>query len=203
MKNWVDPEAKAEAERYENPIPSRTLILETIEQLNAPQSHADLVEHFQIADQKSIDALSHRLIAMVRDGQLMKDGFKFQRMADQPSHEATVYINSKGFGTANIAGHDDLLLPERELRQVFNGDRVKVQQTSVDRKGKAWGFISEVVQRRVKQIIGKVSQHDGEYFIQPGNPNAHQPITLEKELIEHAKLKLGDSVRVAIADHHE
>ncbi len=33
MKNWVDPEAKAEAERYENPIPSRTLILETIETL--------------------------------------------------------------------------------------------------------------------------------------------------------------------------
>ena len=43
MKNWVDPEAKAEAERYENPIPSRTLILETIETLQAAQSHADLV----------------------------------------------------------------------------------------------------------------------------------------------------------------
>ena len=26
MKNWVDPEAKAEAERYDNPIPSRILI---------------------------------------------------------------------------------------------------------------------------------------------------------------------------------
>ena len=43
MKNWVDPEAKAEAERYENPIPSRTLIQETIEQLNTPLSHADFV----------------------------------------------------------------------------------------------------------------------------------------------------------------
>ena len=54
MKNWVDPEAKAEAERYENPIPSRTLILETIETLQVAQSHADLVEHFAIADQKSM-----------------------------------------------------------------------------------------------------------------------------------------------------
>jgi Exoribonuclease R len=135
MKNWVDPEAKAEAERYDNPIPSRTLILETIEEKTA-LSHADLVEYFEIADQKSIDALSHRLIAMVRDGQLMKDGYKFQIAAEQPEHEATVYINSKGSGTANISGEDDLLLPERELRQVFNGDRVKVRQTSVDRKGK-------------------------------------------------------------------
>lgn len=201
MKNWVDPEAKAEAERYDNPIPSRTLILESIEKLQQAQSHADLVEYFEIADQKSIDALSHRLIAMVRDGQLMKDGFKFQLAAEQPTHEATVYINSKGLGSAHIDGQNDILLPERELRLVFNGDRVKVRQTSVDRKGKAWGFIIEVQQRRVKQIIGKLSMYDGEYFIQPGNPNSHQPVTLEKELVEHAKLNLGDSVRVAIDDY--
>lgn len=201
MKNWVDPEAKAEAERYDNPIPSRTLILESIEKLQHAQSHADLVEYFEIADQKSIDALSHRLIAMVRDGQLMKDGFKFQLAAEQPTHEATVYINSKGLGSAHIDGQNDILLPERELRLVFNGDRVKVRQTSVDRKGKAWGFITEVQQRRVKQIIGKLSMYDGEYFIQPGNPNSHQPVTLEKELVEHAKLNLGDSVRVAIDDY--
>ena len=110
MKNWVDPEAKAEAERYDNPIPSRTLILETIEEKTA-LSHADLVEYFEIADQKSIDALSHRLIAMVRDGQLMKDGYKFQIAAEQPEHEATVYINSKGSGAANLSGAGDLLLP--------------------------------------------------------------------------------------------
>ena len=158
--NWVDPEAKAEAQRYDNPIPSRTLILTTLEQLKTAQSHAELVDHFNIPDQKSIDALNHRLSAMVRDGQLMKDGFKYQPATDLPSHEATVYINSKGLGTANIAGQDDVLLPERELRLVFNGDRVKVRQTSVDRKGKAWGFITEVVQRRVKQIIGKVAEHE-------------------------------------------
>lgn len=201
MKNWVDPEAKAEAERYDNPIPSRILILETIENKKQPLSHSDLVEIFEIADQKSIEALSHRLSAMVRDGQLMKDGFKFQLMADQPVHDATVYINAKGLGSASLDGEgkkDEMLLPERELRQVFHGDRVKVQQTSIDRKGKAWGYITEVTQRRVKQIIGKLAEYEGEYFIQPAAPNAHQPITLEKELVEHAKVKVGDSVRVEI-----
>lgn len=201
MKNWVDPEAKAEAERYENPIPSRTLILETIEKSAQPQSHTDLVEQFEIVDQKSMDALSHRLIAMVRDGQLMKDGYKFQIAAEQPTYEATAYINSKGIGTAQINGQENLFLAERELRLVFNGDQIKVRQTSVDRKGKAWGFITEVVQHRVKQIIGKVAMYDGEYFIQPSAPNAHQPITLEKELIEHAQVKLGDAVRIAIDDY--
>ncbi len=201
MKNWVDPEAKAEAERYDNPIPSRILIQKTIEQLQAPQSHADLVEHFEIQDQKSIDALNHRLIAMVRDGQLVKDGFKFQLVADLPTYEATVYINTKGMGIAQIDGQDNLYLPERELRLVFNGDRVRVRQTSTDRKGKAWGFITEVIQRRVKQIIGQLKMYEGEYFIQPSMPNQHQPITLEKELIDHAKINLGNMVRVAIDDY--
>ncbi|OTG84802.1 ribonuclease R [Acinetobacter sp. ANC 4648] len=202
MKNWIDPEAKAEAERYDNPIPSRTLILETIEQQKTPLSHADLVEHFNIADERSIEALSHRLSAMVRDGQLMKDGFKFQLMADQPTVDATVYVNNKGMGVASLDGKkDEMLLPERELRQVFHGDRIKVSQTSVDRKGKAWGFIHEITQRRVKQLIGKLAIHDGEYFVQPSHPNAHQPITLEKELIEHAKANIGDALRVEIDDY--
>lgn len=201
MKNWVDPEAKAEAERYDNPIPSRTLILTSLEKLETPQSHAELVDHFNLQDQKSIEALSHRLSAMVRDGQLGKDGLKFQLMTDQPTHDATVYINSKGLGSAHIDGQDDLLLPERELRLVFNGDRVKVRQTSVDRKGKAWGHIAEVMQHRVKQVIGKLAEHEGEYFIQPSTPNSHQPITLEKQLIEHAQAKVGDSLRVAIDDY--
>lgn len=201
MKNWIDPEAKAEAERYDNPIPSRTLILTTLEQLDLPQSHAELVDHFDIHDQKSIDALSHRLIAMVRDGQLSKDGFKFQPIGEQPTFDATVYINNKGFGSAHIDGQNDLLLPERELRLVFNGDRVKVRQTSVDRKGKAWGFITEVTQHRVKQLIGKLVVHEGEYFLQPSAPNAHQPIPLEKELIEHAQAKVGENLRVAIDDY--
>ena len=50
MKNWVDPEAKAEAERYDNPIPSRTLILEIIERKQEALSHADLVELLEIVD---------------------------------------------------------------------------------------------------------------------------------------------------------
>ncbi|MFW2002185.1 ribonuclease R [Acinetobacter ursingii] len=201
MKNWVDPEAKAESERYDNPIPSRTLILNTLEQVDMPLSHAELVDHFEIKDQKSIDALSHRLSAMVRDGQIAKDGFKFQLLGDQPTFDATVYINNKGLGSAHIDGQNDLLLPERELRLVFNGDRVKVRQTSVDRKGKGWGFITEVTQHRVKQLIGKVAEHEGEFHIQPAAPNAHQPIPLEKQLIEHAHAKVGDYLRIEIDDY--
>src|SRR5690606_11241876 len=107
------------------------------------------------------------------DGQLMKDGYKFQIAVEQPESEATVYINSRGMGTANISGQDDLLLAERELRLVFNGDRVKVRQTSVDRKGKAWGYVTEVVQKGVKKIMGKVCIGEGADFFKCASHNEH------------------------------
>ncbi len=200
-QTWVDPEAKSEAERYEQPIPSRTLILETLEKLTKAQSHGDLVQHFALDDIKTAEALSHRLSAMVRDGQLVKENGLYQLIGDQPVFEATVYINNKGMGTAHIDGKDDVMLPERELRLVFHGDRVKVRMSSVDRKGKAWGFITEVTQHRVRQLIGKVAVHENEYYIQPAQPNAHQPITLENALIEHAKAEVGQMLRVEIDDY--
>ncbi|MBF7688511.1 ribonuclease R [Acinetobacter rathckeae] len=200
-KNWVDPEAKSESERYDNPIPSRTLISDTIQQADTALSHAELVDHFQIQDQKSIEALGHRLNAMIRDGQLGKEGIKFFILAPEPTQDATVYINSKGFGIAQIDGEENLQLAERELRLAFNGDRIAVRKTSVDRKGKTWGHIEDIKQHRVKQLIGKLCEHEGEYFIQPAMPNQHQPITLEKELVAHAQIKLGDSVRIAIDDY--
>ncbi|MFW1836806.1 ribonuclease R, partial [Acinetobacter baumannii] len=97
-----------------------------------------------------------------------------------------------GLGTAPIDGQDDLLLPERVLRLVLIGVRVRVRQTSVDRKGKPRGFITEVIQHRVKQLIGKLSVHDGAYFIQPHNPTQLQPSPLEKELVEPAQANVGD-----------
>src|SRR5690606_26480093 len=100
MKNWVDPEAKAEAERYDNPIPSRPLMSETARKNNAP-SHGDLVAHWEPADQRSSAARSRRLMAMVRHGQWMKDGYKCQIAREQPESAATGYSHSRGMGTAH------------------------------------------------------------------------------------------------------
>lgn len=197
---WNDPNAQDEAQRYEHPIPSRVLIMETIDKLKSAQSHADLVQYFDLQEQKQIDALHHRLVAMIRDGQLVKEEHKFQTMKHQPEFKATVYINNKGVGTAKLDNGEDVILSERELRLVFHGDRVKVRKSRTDSKG-TWGFISEVIQHRVKQVLGVLEQHKNEFYLQPRYLNQHQPIPLEKELIEHAKVKVGDILRVAIDDY--
>lgn len=197
---WNDPEALNEAQRYEQPIPSRTLISQHIEQSEHGLQYDDLVELFQLDDEHSLEALRRRLNAMVRDGQLSRIGQTFQILEDL-EFDATVALTPKGLGFAVIEDQDDFLLPERELRLVFHGDKIKVKNASTDRRGRVQGYISEVTQHQVKEIIGILAEHDGEYYVQPRGLNQHQPITLEKALVEHAKVSVGDQIRIAIDDY--
>ena len=66
---WQDPHAQREAGKYENPVPSRELILAQLEKTEHPQTHLELVEQFNLKDEDQIEAVRRRLIAMCRDGQ--------------------------------------------------------------------------------------------------------------------------------------
>lgn len=198
---WQDPDAAREAERYDSPIPSRTLIQTTIEARKHGLTHAELVEEYQLDQPDAIEALSRRLTAMVRDGQLIRSaGYPpFYRVAtDEDLLTGRVQANAKGFGFVVLEGQLDIFLPEREMRLVFNGDIVKVRQNGTDRRGRMTGFIVEVVERQQRELIGKLVAHEGDYFVQPAQPNAHQPIALEPEQVASAGLKPGDSTQIAI-----
>ena len=201
--NWQDPDAASESERYDAPIPSRTLIQQTIAAHNDGFSHAELVEQYKLEDPDSIEALSRRLGAMVRDGQLMRSsGFPvlFRVATDDDLLTGKVQSNAKGFGFVVLEDQMDIFLPEREMRLVFNGDIVKVRQNGTDRRGRMTGYIVDVVERRQTELIGKVIEHEGEFFVQPAPPNSHQPIALEPEQVSAAGLKPGDSTQVAMDD---
>ena len=70
---WIDPNATNEAERYDNPIPSRELILQIISQYNKPLTAEQLAGLLGLHDDERQFALQKRLGAMVRDGQLSSD----------------------------------------------------------------------------------------------------------------------------------
>lgn len=201
--NWQDPDAEREAERYDSPIPSRTLIQQTFVEKKSSLSHSDLIEHYHLDDPVAIEALSRRLGAMVRDGQLLRaQNFPplYRLATDDDLFIGKVQAHAKGFGFVLLDNQSDIFLPEKEMRLVFQGDIVKVRPTGTDRRGRIMGYIVEVISRQQHELIGKVQQHDGEYFIQPALPNTHQPIAMEPEQIAHAGLKVGDSARIAIDD---
>ena len=59
MKNWQDPNAAAEAANYDNPIPSRVLILQTLLERGQATQH-ELATIFDLDDDE-YDALGNRL----------------------------------------------------------------------------------------------------------------------------------------------
>ncbi|MEG0636247.1 MAG: winged-helix domain-containing protein, partial [Pseudomonas sp.] len=69
MADWqsLDPEAAREAEKYENPIPSRELILAHLADRGSPASREQLVEEFGLTTEDQLEALRRRLRAMERD----------------------------------------------------------------------------------------------------------------------------------------
>ncbi|MCB1819178.1 MAG: ribonuclease R, partial [Gammaproteobacteria bacterium] len=66
-----DPYQAREAKKYENPIPSREFILGLMEEHGAPLRFDDLAAALELSDPQQLDALSRRVNAMSRDGQVV------------------------------------------------------------------------------------------------------------------------------------
>ncbi|MDU6388436.1 MAG: winged-helix domain-containing protein, partial [Pantoea sp.] len=64
-----DPFQQREAEKYENPIPSREFILAHLEKREKPASRDELAQELNLTDEEHLEALRRRLRAMERDGQ--------------------------------------------------------------------------------------------------------------------------------------
>ena len=70
----ADPHAAREAERYDNPIPSREVILELLSDADKPLSHGHIGQALSLDEAPQQDALKKRLRAMERDVQIMARG---------------------------------------------------------------------------------------------------------------------------------
>lgn len=134
---WNDPNAAQEAQNYDNPIPSRLLILQTLAE-HGDITHQQLAKAFNITDPEQFDALGNRLKAMTRDGQVNRDGrpYRYRAVTENDVVTGTVSAHAKGFGFVVLEDMPDLFLHEKQLRWVFNGDRVNAIAASTDNRGR-------------------------------------------------------------------
>lgn len=175
-----DPFADREAQKYENPIPSRELILELLERQPGPCTHPQVAQLLELSDEDDIEALRRRLIAMARDGQLVSN----RRGAFAPIDltelvRARVQGHRDGFGFAiPVEGGDDIYLHNRQMRKVFDGDEVLVRLQGENYRGKEEGAIVEVLSRNTKTLAGRFIKEDGVQFLSPENAKITQDIMI-------------------------
>ena len=194
-----DPDAALEAERYENPIASRKLILSEIKREGA-LTFQSLAEHLDISKDDRLDALGKRLRAMVRDGQLVQNRRGGYLPVDE-SHlvRGRVIAHPDGYGfLVPEAGGDDLYLHSRQMRTLLHGDKAVVRVSGVDRRGRLEGAVISVFERANQFIVGRLFIESGVAYVVADNKRITQDILIPDNAIGGAAS--GQIVKVEIVE---
>ncbi len=175
-----DPQAEREANRYDTPILSREGLIEFLSERGELMTAERIAEALQYVDPYRQEALARRLGAMVRDGQLLlnrRDGYGLAAKLDLIA--GMVIANPDGFGFLRAdEGGEDLFIPPKEMRAVMHGDRVLVNITGVDRRGRREAAIAEVLQRRRPRLVGRFDERAGIGLVIPDDRRLHQDVMI-------------------------
>ncbi|WP_454253852.1 ribonuclease R [Pseudomonas sp. Marseille-Q7302] len=200
MADWqsLDPEAAREAEKYDNPIPSRELILAHLADRGAPATRPQLAEEFGLVTEDQLEALRRRMRAMERDGQVIYT----RRGAYAPIDKldlvrGRIAGHRDGFGfLIPDDGSDDLFLSPSQMRLVFDGDIALARVAGHDRRGRREGGLVEVVTRAHESLVGRFFQESGLAYVVPDNPKIGQQVLVPEG--KHGGAAHGQFVQVRI-----
>ena len=143
-----DPHLAREKAKYENPIPSREMILDVLENAGVPMNANQLAEHLHIQDAE-MEGFQRRIGAMEREAQIMKN-----------RHGDICLVEKLDLIPGRVQGHpdgfgflvpddrsDDLFLGPKQMQKVLDGDRVMVRAVGIDRRGRREASIIEEIGR--------------------------------------------------------
>ncbi len=195
-----DPYADREATRYERPIASREAIIALLEEHGELMKVEGLARALHLTSPQDFEALSRRLGAMLRDGQLIQNrrgGYGVASKLDLIP--GGVIANAEGYGFLRPdEGGDDLYLSPAEMRKVLHGDRVLASVVGVDRRGRRQGAIVEVLERRSARLVGRVVEDKGLVLVTPDDRRLHQDVLIKPGADRGARS--GQIVIVEITD---
>src|SRR4029077_15588904 len=124
-----DGDQAKQERRYEHQIPSRDDISRLMEQAGRPLTLEALASRVDIHTDQHRRALEARLRAMVRDGQLLFNRAReycLVRHLDLVTGKVQAHRDGFGFLTPDEGG-DDIYPPPREMRTLWEGDRIAVR----------------------------------------------------------------------------
>ncbi|MEH6784580.1 MAG: ribonuclease R [Alcanivorax jadensis] len=206
-KRYRDPHADREAENYENPVPSRELILEVLNDHGKPMEFEQIASLLEVDEDGEV-GLERRLKAMLRDAQLVQNrNGKLGVVSRMDLIAGRVQAHKDGFGflIPDDKTQSDLFLGPRQMEKVLDGDRVLVSDAGVNRFGKKEARIVEITERVATEVVGRYYREAGISFLQPENRRITREVLVEDK--NGLKPNPGDHVRATITqypsrDHH-
>ncbi len=184
-----DPHFQREAQKYDNPIPSREFILDLLAEQGMPLTQERIAELLGLDDEERLEALRRRLIAMTRDGQLIRNRKREYCLVDQEDLITGRIIGHKdGFGFVQPDdGSSDLFLSPYQMRLVMHDDRVVARVAEVDHRGRREGRIVEVLERNTTHVVGRLIEDAGVYVVVPDFKRIGKDILIPPEELNGAE----------------
>ncbi len=183
-----DPYLLREAEKYENPIPSREVILQVLADSPHPLDFPDLAETLGLHEEMDTDALRKRLRAMERDGQLLFNRRRqYVPVARADLISGRVMGHPDGFGfLIPDDGSADLFLHAKQMESIMHGDRILASVRGIDQKGRREGSVVEVLERGTEQVVGRLVIESGIASVIPDNKRLTQEILIPPDQLNQA-----------------
>ncbi|MGB1239074.1 MAG: ribonuclease R, partial [Pseudomonadales bacterium] len=137
----------------------------------------ELCNAIELVDEDARNAVMYRLKAMCRDGQLMSNRKnEFAIIKEMDLIAARVIGHRDGFGFASPDSGSDIFLSARQMRQVFDGDKVVLQVTGKDHRGRKEGRIVEVTERNTHKLVGRFHGQNGFGHLRSENQRITQEV---------------------------
>lgn len=167
-----------------------------------PVTFEKLIGMLDLVAEDELEAIARRVRAMHRDGQVITNR-RGELIVTGKTHlvRGRVQGHRDGFGFLIPAdGSSDLYLSSRQMRRVFDGDEV-VARPGDEFRGKRDGIIIEIIARNTHQLVGRLEQQGGSYFVRPDNPRNNHDVVIPLE--ELAGAQEGQFVVVEITQQPE
>ncbi len=181
-KTYQDPHAQREAQRYDNPVPSREVVLEVLKDQGRPLTVKELIKLLKVRDADSREAFGFRIKAMLRDGQLLENRAGRLCLIDEVDLIAgRIEAHREGFGfVLRDDGEPDLFLPPRQMRKVMHNDQVLVSLQFNRRNGRKAAHIIEITQRAMTHLVGRFVREGQTAWLRSENKQlSHEALVTE------------------------
>ena len=172
----------------ESQTPSADAIRRVLAEHDRPLTRRQLSGIFGLSKEDSDRLIKPILVELVGSGEVVRNrraAYGLAREMDLVPGRVSAHPDGFGFVIPD-AGGDDLYLSPRQMRQVFNGDRVLAAVTGVDRRGRKEGGIVEIVERAHTQVVGRLLIESGIAMVVPDDPRLTQDVLIPLERVGKA-----------------
>jgi ribonuclease R len=193
-----DPFLARERAKYEEPLPSRELILEVLHEQGVPVPEEELASLLTIEESER-SAFERRLAAMERDGEIIRNRRNAICVASKLDLVRGIvqgHPDGYGFLVREDGARPDLFLSYNEMRKALHGDRVMARVGAVDRRGRQEGRIVEVLDRAQRRIVGRLRNEHGVLMVQPEDKRINRDFIIPPG--ESAEARAGQVVTIEV-----